>query len=367
MKLIQRGGTSDISKHNIGKSPNQTVLNTARANLLHHITYNRCRELLNYSGTLDWRYDSPNEINGDYSCSFYVVYPTRGSSGDNVRIGYSLTTWDNSTAGDCDFQFDGVDSARLPSSTVPASSGQTGSYGMSQTGAPNGVRVEDYKTLGFANGSFGGFSYTKVSFQNMQPASFVSWIMSESEADYNAIDESTYDQAYNIGESMFNIGQQLRGSNAIADGNGSVGTLCQRQFSDSTLDQNMVSNSDVCLFQWGHPAGAYVIGGGAGLNDQDVFGYKIKIKGRELLSSGSGKFNVALVYRADTSTTFKILVDSTATTHSLGLTGSSSVVTQQVLSDIPFDGNGDELTIYCTVSNSEAVEIKTIAIFESTY
>jgi len=373
MEYTKRGKNTKIEKHNTGKSPNKTLLNKARDNFLHHTTYNRQRELLNYSGTPDLktRGASSFQINGAYSCNFYIIYPTRGKGSDTVRLGFDMTTWDNNDlAGNCNFKWDGAASERLSAAEIDVVNyKQYDTSEMNPEDKPEGASFTDFVKLDYDNNDFGGYSFTKVSFEHLQPASFVSWIMPIKESEYNEIDPDTTDgQAYSLGNSMFNLGQSIRGSNALNDGNGSIGTLCQRQFNDGTGDSNMTANSDLCLFQWGHPAGIVVDGGGSGtLNDQNVFDYDVKIKGRELLSSGSGKFDVAMIYRADAGTKIKIYVDSTATTHTYDLTTSDPVIKEVVLTDIPFDGSGDDLTITCYASDTLLVEIKTIAIFESTY
>jgi len=366
MKYFKRGKTADTSVHNVSHSPNQTVLNVARGNLLHHMIYNRSRELLNYSGCPDER-GATTQVNGNYSCDFFVIFPTRGLGSDTVRIGFRMTTWDNSdSTDDCDFEWDGVASVKLADMSTVSSTGQELSIEMSEDVKPQGETYTDDIQVDYDSRDFTGYSYAKISFEHLQPASFVSWIMPDYESDFNAIDTQTGDQVYNLTDSTFNIGQPLRGSNAIADGNGSVGTLCQRQFNDGTTDQNMINNSDLCLFQWGHPAGLEVTGGGIGSNDQDAFGYNIKIKGRQLKHITDAYFDLAIIYRADTGTTLKVTVDSTAVTHSIGLSTATGATPNKLVAftDIPFDGSGDELTIECVVSNSASVEIKSIAIFE---
>jgi len=306
-------------------------------------------------------------MNGDYDCNFFVIYPTKGLGLDKVRVGFSLTTWDNSDiAGHCNFEWDGVDSVALNDCTSLVSTEQVDSMDTGDS-APNGEDYTDSIELDYDSRDFGGYSYTKISFEHLQPASFVSWIMPLYEQDNDALDALSSSQSYYLSDSTFNIGQPLRGSNAIADGNGSIGTLCQRQFNDGTTDQNMIDNSDLCLFQWGHPAGVYISGGGGSLNDQALFEYDIKIRGRELISSGAGLFDVVMIYRADTGAEIDITVDSTGTTHNQALTGGASTYKEVILSDVPFDGSGDELTISFLVSDTVAVEVKTLAIFEKTF
>lgn len=369
MKYYQRGQKIDSASHNIGNSPNMKALNHSRENLLHHTTYNRQRELLNFSGTPERRFSPSGNINGDFDCSFYIIFPIRGDTGDKIRIGYSLSTWKyNDATGNCNFQWDGVASDKLADTESILSITQiTSVFTDGDNPVPEGISVNDDIELDYDHNDFTGYGYTKVSFENLTPASFVSWITPIHQSDYNAIDPVYGSQAFHLAESAFNIDQTLRGSSANDDSNGSVGTLCQRQFDDDADGQNMVSNSDLCLFQWGHPSGLYVTSSSSTLTDVDMFGYNIKIKGRELLESGSGLLDVCMVYRADAGTTFKLTVDSTGTTHTNGNPNRATPYAEVVFSDIPFDGSGDDLTFEANVSSSFDIEIQNISIFEKTY
>ncbi len=372
MQYYKRGENIDPEKHNVGKSPNFIALNNARKNLLHHTTYNRNRELLNYSGCPEKRsYPAPVEnISGDFDCSYFIVFPVRGTADDKIRIGYKMTTWNNYDAtANCNFQFDGVGSDKLASTAVVTGSKQTTSQRSSGYDKPIGLTVQDDIELDYDSRDFGGYGYVKVSFEHLIPASFVSWIQPQNEADYNAIDTKYGSQAFGMSNSAFNIGQSLRGSSAYNDSNGSVGALCQRQYDDDNGGSNMVSNSELCLFQWGHPAGLHIYGGGASLNDQPILPYDIKIKGRELIEDDIGFLDVAILYRADVDTQIKLYVASTATTYTYNLTErtGSSPLKAVPFSKVPFSGDGDDLTITCTVSDTKAVELKTIAIFENNY
>jgi hypothetical protein len=366
MKLVKRGKTLDVKKHNIGKSPNQKALNSARENLLHHTIYNRCRELLNYSGTPDQRRVSSDyfQVNGGYNCDFYIIWPTRGETGDKIRVGYAMNTWDNyDSATNCNFQWDGVASTNLANIATPnADATQDSTYSLTSTKKPNGIQVIDDKELDYNHNDFSGYSYTRVSFEHLQPASFVSWISSEYESDFND-DPPTNDKAFNLSDSNFNIGQVVRGADSIGDGNGSVGTLCQRQFNDGTAKSSMINNSDLCLFQHGHPSGIYTIGTSASFTDEPVYVSPIKIKGRSLKNNTTGYMDVALVYRADAGTSLKLTVDSTGTTHTKSFTATATTALV-AFNDIPFDPTGDEITVEINCTNALAVEIKTLAFFE---
>lgn len=367
MQYYKRGESPDPEKHNIGKSPSFTVLNDARSTLLHHTTYNRSRELLNYSGCPENRFGS-GSISGDYNCEYCITFPVRGKAGDKVKIGFTLTTWDNyDSSGGCAFQWDGVASPNLTDVGVVESNEQTSSSTSEGYNKPNGITVTDEIELDYDHNDVGGYGYVKVSFSRLIPASFVSWIRPIDEADYNAIDPTYGTQAFNLTESTFNIGQTLRGSSSHDDSNGSLGALCQRQFDDDDSGSNMVSNSELCMFNWGHPAGLFATNTVAG--DVDIFGYDIVIKGRELLDSNTGYFDMVMLTRNTLFTEIKVVVSSTGTTHTYTPTLSTGVGTVfKAFSAVPFDPAGDRIRIYCNLdTSSESVEVKSIAIFESTY
>lgn len=370
MKYYKRGEPINAELHNVGKSPSFSVLNKARGNLLHHAIYNRTRELLNYCGTPETRDEAPYSLSGDYNCNMYIFFPVRGQTGDKIKVGFNMSTWDNYDAtATCDFSWDGVASDNLINTKVTASSRQEVSNTYEGYTSPKGITVTDEKELDYDHNDIGGYGFTKIYFKHLIPAAFTSWIRPIDEADYSAIDTKYGAQSFGMSESAFNINQTLRGSSSYNDSNGSIGALCQRQFDDNNDGSNMVSNSELCLFQWGHPSGVFVSGGGTSLNDQDVFPYAIKFAGRELIESSTGYFDMAVVYRADAGTVLKVYVASTSTTHTYNLTTSTGTTpqTEVVLTGIPFDGSGDDITISCSVSDSLGVEIKTIAIFESTY
>lgn len=356
----------DSARLSTGKSPAQSPLDEARKDLLHYINHRQFGELLNYTGYPGNITSEATNINGNFDNNFYIIFPVvKPAAGDKIRIGVEATSWDYTAVGTASPTWDGVASGDATDFTTSLSTAQRDDV----TSLPAGQTLRDSSLIDYDNNQLGNYGYTLLNYVNLCPASVTAFTMPLTLSEYQGLDPygTSFPQFY-AGEDSFNMGQIMRGAD-VADGTmGSIGELCQRQGSVDDGEANVMDSSAYCLFQYGHPSGKYCsYAASSTVTEIDVFGCPIQVAPRGVKGSTNptlSKVDIVAIVRGNTGATLRVTADGTADSVYYQLTYDITSPTMILLGDVDVDPTGDTLTVLAGCSDTQALDIKTFAVFE---
>jgi hypothetical protein len=366
IKHYETPGSIDPSLHYVGNMPSSVGLNMARETLLHDVWYRQHSQLLQYTGP------PSSTFNGAYASDFYIIYPCLEPPGadEKIRLGVDCMCWDENLGGSLSVQWNGG-TAYTPSVTSGAAQGPGES--------PAGIRMlltdEIAYNLNAVTNNNAVYGYSQLTVDNAVVSHLSAFTVPRDSNAYrqDTPDANSFDQQFSIKNDAFNVDVPLIGCSSFDSINGSAGALCQHQNTLVKQRASLVSSTDQCVFQWGHPAGLYIPGDG---NFNGIFGQptingnpydmKVKVRGRALTSNSAKTLDLAVVARWESANCqIKVTADggSTATyTFSGSNTGAPSLVVDDNF--ITFLPTGDDILIEAKTPAGEAMEIKTIALFE---
>ena len=370
MQQYTRTKNSDALQLATSKSPDSKALDDARKNLLYYSTFRQFGELLNFQGYPADPVSVNGGINGGGQNNFYIIFPVvKPSAGLKIRIGIEATHWENTYVPGSDnilARWDGGSSTYLSNNTYSASNDQRNDI----SSPPAGPKLLDCQKIEYNRNQSGEYGYTKFSYQNLCPATFTAFTMPLTFSEFSEQDLGNWGvPQYYCDEDAFNIGQTIRGKDLFADTNGSLGEMVQRGGApdNSTEESNAVDNSAYCLFQWGHPAGRFIMDTAGGtLEYSDMFGTTIKVAPRGLKSSSDPAQNVCTVVavmRGNSGAGVRVTAN-TGDSVTYTLAADQTTPALFTIGDIEISAGGDQLTFEGHVSNTLGIEIQTIAVFE---
>jgi hypothetical protein len=365
LKYTHRGKKSSSELLATGRTPNKAALNDAKSTLIYQTHERQFGQLLSYQGYPGDRLVAATNFNGDFDNNFYCIFPVvdPGSGYGKIRIGADVKCWD--------YVFKRVNNP------TPRWDSNTGNIGTLQvnvstnqrddvTAPPNGVRFYDFYEVDYNKNQVGDYGYTKLSFEALNVATCNMFVDPIRFSTIDALDPNWGAQQFYINDDAFNINQALRGCDRLDDQNGSIGELCERGGAQNDNVPNQVDSSARCLFQWGHPAGNYIVGTTSTATYKNIFGAGTQIVDARELKTNNKKADVLIVGTWDNNTKFRVANSSGTGTPSAStiLTPAASTPTMIKIGEIDIQNGGDSLTFEAEVSDTAAVQVNSVAVFE---
>lgn len=334
-----------------GLQPSSVSGEASRATFQNQMNWRQWGQVANYWGRPD-----PTK-NGNYASDFYIVCPgnTPADAGQYSRkICIECQCWDYTDAGaTTEFKYNGT-----TRSSVTRTAAQTQGYEEEATGLYY-QRIEETEQ----DQQSGGYLMNKFEVDGSLVAGLGVYSMPE----YTL----TTDAAYRLNGGNFGSGTYLKG-----DLNNSVGTLVQYQNSSSaSAAESLVANTRLCLGQWCTPSGVYCIGAGGSLAWTDLFdGYTFKVRPRNLRGRNYAtdgeivEVDCAVVAVMDADTAIRFTSSTTGDTYTKTFTSTSTTPTLYLgITQLQVAPEGDEIEVEVYTSTTKAIEVKTVAMFESGY
>jgi hypothetical protein len=346
-----------------GKVPEQTSLEHMRKTFLCGCNYRR-------SGNIFFAND-PNPKSGELTGpqgDYYIPYPSTNVGGDNGTIGMALSVQCWSTqyiSNPLVHLWDGTSGKGYTAFTT----GEKDIYS-----APNGPGFYFYRRVPVIQNSFGPFSWSEY-YIDAEVASISAYTVPETTSSIRGYGDDIHgrDVNYNLKEDIFNINQPLRGINDRQDTNGSIGTIIQ-QIDRGNFSDSLYHHTRQCLFSWGHRSGNYIVGlTGSTFQYRPIFGshvvnsvtYNVEVPVvPRALKNQNHYIDMAVIGEWDSGTAIR--VTTSVGTYTLNNTSTASTVTGAHLSNtILVNQNGDNLLIEAYVNDVSAINIRSIAFWES--
>lgn len=345
-----------------GQVPEQTALDHMRKSFLCGSNYRRW-------GNVFFSND-PNPKSAPLSSpsgTYYIVYPSTATAGDNGTLGMGITfqCWNTTNMNDPlipnwdGFPQTGVKTLQIAEKSIYST--------------PHGPGYYNYRSIPNNQNVFGPFSWTEYTI-GAEVASIAAYTAPEPVEqiiDYG-LDGNNRDVRYNLKDDTFNINQPLRGINGQQDSNGSIGTIVQ-QIDRENWSDSMFWHTRQCVFSWGHRFGNYIIGTGAGFTWRPIFGthtvnsvvidLEIPFIPRNMKEKDV-YLDMAIVGEWDSGTAIRVTTSSG--TYTKNFTSTASTTTGDYLVDtIRASRAGDKLLIEASVNDESAINIRTISFWES--